>query len=101
MNSFGCTSAAPAEPPVMRSPYRPSREGLDGRARTDQVAVAIGTVDAAHRRPHLRPERRPERIDGLLPGVRMVPLGDQQAFRGVRCAPKWVVVRRPRPGADL
>jgi hypothetical protein len=41
-------------------------EGLDRWAGADEVAVAVGLVDATHRRPVLRPDEGPHRVDGLL-----------------------------------
>src|SRR6058998_1344741 len=44
-------------------------ERLDRRAGAHQVPVAIGAVDAAHRRPHLGPEALAQRIGRLFAGV--------------------------------
>src|SRR6476660_2301812 len=68
------------------------RERLYGRARAHQVAVAVGAVDAAHRRPHLGPESLAERVGRLLAGVRMIPVGHQQAFRRMRSTAQRVVI---------
>ena len=73
----------------------PSGVGLHRRARAHQVAVAVGAVDAAHRRPHLGPEALAERVRGDLAGVRVLPLVDQQALGGVRRAAQRIVVHRP------
>src|SRR3979490_541940 len=75
------------------------RERLYRRARADQVAVGVGAVNAAHRRPHLGPESLAERVGRLLAGVGMIPVGDQQAFRGMRRAAQRVVIDGPRAGA--
>src|SRR6266516_6377159 len=45
-------------------------EGLYRGAGADQVAVAVGLVDAAHRGPVLSPVVAVQRVGGLLPGVR-------------------------------
>src|SRR5699024_12264107 len=46
-----------------------------------QVAVAVGAVDATHRRPHLRPVGGAQRVAGLLAAVRMGPVLGEQADR--------------------
>ncbi|WP_443986848.1 hypothetical protein, partial [Mycobacterium marinum] len=62
-------------------------ESLHRRAGADQVAVAIGAVDTARRRPDLRPKRGAERVGRFLAGVRVVPLAHQQTLRRVWRAP--------------
>ena len=52
-------------------------ECLHRRARTDQVAVAVGAVDATHRRPHLGAERLTQRVRRLFAAVRVRPLVGQ------------------------
>src|SRR5262249_8557719 len=65
------------------APRRSAPEGFGWGAGADQVAVAVGLVDAAHRGPVLAPEVPGQRVGGLLPGVVVLPVGCQQHLRGV------------------
>src|SRR5215475_12210175 len=59
-------------------------ERLRRGARTHQVAVTVGLIDPAHRRPVLRPPVSPGRVRGGLPVVGVLPVAADQHARGVR-----------------
>src|SRR5215471_4305407 len=67
-------------------------EGLYRGAGADQVAIAIGLVDAAHRGPVLAPVVAGQRVGTLLPRVRVLPVGGEQHRRGVRRVGQRVVL---------
>src|SRR5262245_38635567 len=68
-------------------------EGLRRGAGADQVAVAVGLVDPAHRGPVLAPAVARQRIGRLLPLVVVLPVGGEQHGRCVRGAVERVVLR--------
>ncbi len=58
-----------------RAAFRqPSDEGFDGRARAEEVAVAVGIVDPFDARPELVRPHEWNRERGFFPGVRMRPV---------------------------
>ena len=78
-------------------------ERLRRRARADQVAVAVGAVDAAHRRPVLR-----RRVDALGEGGRravvgVVPLAGQRLRRCAarRAARSRAAATSPEPTSSI
>src|SRR5699024_4397474 len=64
-----------------------------------QVPVAVHVVDAPHRREVLVGDRTTGRVDGLGPGVGVVP-GTGEHRRGVRRVHQGVVVGGPLAGGD-
>src|SRR5215472_18523343 len=91
------TPLASGRVPSLRGLGRPRRgksvlEGLYWGAGADQVAVAVGLVDAAHRGPVLAPVVAGQRVGGLLPRVRVLPVGGEQHRRGVRRVGQRVVL---------
>src|SRR5438477_8114271 len=75
-------------------------EGRHGGAGADQVAVAVGLVDAAHRGPVLAPVVAGQRVGALLPRVRVLPVGGEQHRRGVRRVGQRVVLAVVVTGRD-
>src|SRR5215469_14368394 len=67
-------------------------EGLRRGAGADQVAVAVGLVDPAHRGPVLGPVVARQRIGGLRPLVVVLPVGGEQHGRRVRGVMERVVL---------
>src|ERR1700730_19195132 len=97
---YGSYSAVVTEnvPRSWRAPASGSVfEGLGWRAGADQVAVTVGLVDAADRRPVLGPlvawPRVGQNREGaLLALVGMLPVRREQHGRGVRRVPQRVVL---------